>query len=431
MSILCLWTPDLQIDGERTAELTPVLLREVPRLVVEERGVVWADVRGLPGERLARVLIERLEERGVKGVRAGIARAPIVAEGAARFGDARVVAVKGVEERAYLAPFPLSLLTSEERLLGLLEGAGLRRCGDLAALTAEAVEVRFGAEGTRIWRAARGDDPRLLFPPIPPERPLASIDFVDYTVRDATRLVFTLNALLDQVCEELRARARRARAITLSFNLGGGGKAREVLRTSRPTADRALWMRRLRAALERIQLADEITGVALEVGSSEPVSALQGDLFDRGFATASFVEEAVARLVDLYRGLFVRQHSSRHPLAEHRTSWVELTPEAVAAGGDSEAEPPPAALELQLLAEPRQIRVHARTRRDHVIPVRYREGKEWHSLTCAGPDRISGGHEQARPYAREYYRCVSDVGALLWIYRDAMEDQWFLQGWWD
>ena len=106
MSILCLWTPDLQIDGERTAELTPVLLREVPRLVVEERGVVWADVRGLPGERLARVLIERLEERGVKGVRAGIARAPIVAEGAARFGDARVVAVKGVEERAYQAPFP-------------------------------------------------------------------------------------------------------------------------------------------------------------------------------------------------------------------------------------------------------------------------------------------------------------------------------------
>ncbi|MEX2583272.1 MAG: hypothetical protein WD766_08350, partial [Gemmatimonadota bacterium] len=342
-----------------------------------------------------------------------------------------VVEVGPGEERTYLAPLPISLLTEEERLLGLLEGAGVTRCGDLAALTAEAVEVRFGSEGTRIWRRARGDDPRLLFRPIAPERPVASVDFIDYTVGDATRLVFTLNALLDQLCEEMRSRARRARSITLTFALSGGGSAQEVLRTARPTADRSLWMRRLRAALERVRLGDTISGVSIEVGSSEPVSALQGDLFDRGFATASFVEEAVARLMDMYRGLFVRQRSSRHPLAECRSAWVELTPEGVAEGGAPDQPRGPAALQLQLLTEPRPIRVRARTRRDHVLPTRYLDDREWHTLTSAGPDRISGGHENARPYAREYYRCVSDVGALLWIYRDAVEDRWYLHGWWD
>ncbi|MEX2572425.1 MAG: hypothetical protein WD737_14090 [Gemmatimonadota bacterium] len=431
MSILCLWIPDWRIGEESSADLTPLFLEEVPRLAVEERGVVWMDVRGLPAERVARRLVERVTEREVGEVRAGVGAAPIVAEAAARFGGAVVSVVERGEEASFLASRPLDLLTADGHLLDLLAGAGLRSCGDLAALTAEAVEVRFGSEAVRAWRRARGDDRRVLFRPIPPQRPHATLDFVDYTVRDATRLVFPLNALLDQVCETLRARAQRARSITLTFSLSDGGSAREVLRTARPTADRALWVRRLRAALEKVQLGDAISGIALEVGSVEPVSALQGDLFDRGFATASFVEEAVARLLDRYRGLFVRQRSSGHPLAERRTSWADLTPEDVASGSAEDENAGPPALALQLLTAPRPIRVRTRGRRDHLVPVRYLEGKQWLDLNSAGPDRISGGHEEARPYAREYYRCVSDAGSLLWIYRDAMEERWYLHGWWD
>jgi len=430
MSIVCLWTPGWPTGEGPVADLAPLLLEEAPRVVVEGRGVIWADARGLPAEALAERLLARLEERGVEGVRAGIGGTPIVAEGAARFGEERVVVVAPGGERAFMDPLPLSLPTGDERLLVLLGGAGIRLCGEFARLTAEAVEVRFGGVGLQAWRRARGDDARVLFRPIPPERPHASVDFVDYTVRDATRLVFTLNALLDRVCGTLRERARRARSLTLTFALSGGGSVEEVVRTARPTADRVLWMRRLRALLERVSLPDTIVGVALEVPAMEPVSALQGDLFDIGFATASFVEEAVARLLDAYRGLFVRPSASQHPLAERRTRWVEMLPEEVSrnpGGGEVPAEP---ALHLQLLDVPRPIRVRARTRRDHVLPVRYLEGGEWRNLTAAGPDRISGGHEE-RPYAREYYRCVSDAGSLLWIYRDAVDDRWYLHGWWD
>lgn len=483
MSILCLWSPDWPTDEGSVAEIVPLLLEEAPRVVVEARGLVWVDVRGLPGERVAERLLGRLKERGMEEVRGGLSAVPIVAEGAARSGDQPLRVVRAGEEREFLADLPISLVTDDEALLTLLEGAGVCRCGDLGALTAESVEVRFGAEGVRAWRLARGDDRRVLFSPIPPEQLAASVDFVDYTIRDATRLVFTLNALLDQVCGGLRKRARRARAITLAFTLADGSRVEEVLRTARPTSDRALWMRRVRAALERVRLPQPIAGVALEVGATEPVSSLQGDLFDRGFATASFVEEAVTRLMDMYRGIFVRQVSEPDPLAERRARWVELLPEEIASGpggvgdvspgsggssrsssrrrkrerereggggvtrtpaiprdpiiahaGGSDvaagvSEGPPV-LELQLLSEPKPIRVRARTRRDHVVPVRYLDGREWRSLTAAGPDRISGGHEEATPYAREYYRCVSDTGALLWIYRDAIADRWFLHGWW-
>lgn len=432
MKILCLWSPDWQIDEAFLAEGFPILMDEVPRVAIErERGIIWADVRGLPGVRIAESLRARLGD----GVRAGLAGVPIAAEGLARSGEG-VRKVEAGQEAKAIAELPLTLLTREERLLALLEGVGIRNCGELATLTAEAAEVRFGSAGTALWRLARAEDPRILFRPIPPQLPHASIDFVDYAVRDAEGLVFTLNALLEQICATLNQRSHRARRLVLTFHLSDGSQSEKILRTARPTADQGLWLRRIRTVLEKVQLGDTITGVSLQANSLEGVSALQGDLFDRGFSTASFVEEAVARLMDLYQGLFVRQTRTDHPLAERRTQWVDLTPPEAAATrtaaseNDDQVGDLPPALQLQLLNDPRPIRVESRGRRDHALPVRFQSEDRWQHLTAAGPDRISGGHEEA-PYAREYFRCVSESGAMLWIYRDALEDSWYLHGWWD
>ena len=92
---------------------------------------------------------------------------------------------------------------------------------------------------------------------------------------------------------------------------------------------------------------------------------------------------------------------------------------------------PVAGLTLQLLKEPRPVLVETVARRDHVVPVRYRDGGAWRQLhTAAGPERVSGGQWEAA-YAREYYRCVSVDGLLVWIYRDGRDGLWYLHGWWD
>jgi protein ImuB len=49
----------------------------------------------------------------------------------------------------------------------------------------------------------------------------------------------------------------------------------------------------------------------------------------------------------------------------------------------------------------------------------------------SGPQRISGGAWHDTPYAREYFRCVSEAGAILWLFRDARDGAWYLHGWWD
>ena len=68
--------------------------------------------------------------------------------------------------------------------------------------------------------------------------------------------------------------------------------------------------------------------------------------------------------------------------------------------------------------------------RDHQMPLEYRDREWMEILSAAGPDRVSGG-QWTEPYAREYFRCVTDDGMMVWIYRDAREDEWYLHGWWD
>jgi protein ImuB len=429
MSCVCLWSPRWSIGEALLAELGHSLLEVSPRVVVEERGVVWVDGRGLPSG----LPLEVLERAGGADneVKAGVSAVPIAAEAAARYGAAPVTAVEPGGERDYLAPLPLDWLQPDVRLQRLLDGVGVTTCGAFAALEREAVEIRFGGGAVTLWRLARGDDSRLLFVPIPPERPNASMLFVGYEVRQAERLLFTVNALLGSICGKLRGRGERAREMVLALTLSAGGTLREVLRTSRPTADAGSWLRRIRELLDRLRLPDAVVGIELQAGVSEPVSATQGDLFDRGFATAAPVEEAVIRLMDRNGSIFVEPETSAHPILERRTRWKVRPPEAAAEIAPSPGESGPL-LTLQLLPEPRRVRIRKRRRRDHAVPTAYFDGANWHTLVAtAGPDRVSGGTWEEAPYAREYYRCTTGEGVLVWLFRDQADDVWYLHGWWD
>jgi hypothetical protein len=128
---------------------------------------------------------------------------------------------------------------------------------------------------------------------------------------------------------------------------------------------------------------------------------------------------------------------TEHPLPEARTSFVAERPaEWVTARKpeedktDERAARQNGALTLQLLPTPREVLVETVRSRDHILPIRYRD-EQWKQLvTAAGPDRISGGRWE-EPYAREYFRAVTVDGLLVWLYREARTDRWYLHGWWD
>jgi hypothetical protein len=445
--------PAASREGGR--EATPdgvleALLGAAPRVSLEA-GRAWLDVRGLKAAEVHAGLRRRLEAVGV-AVRCGAGLRPVVAEAAA--GQAAVgelVEVAPGREREYLAPLPLGVLGVADPLLGWLADVGIGRCGELASVSREAVEVRFGGDAVEWWRRSRGADERRLFGPVPAERPEASVDFVDYVVTDPERLVFTTNALLGGLCEQMQESGAHARRLRLRLPLANGGVWERTLRTARPTADRSAWLRLARALLERITVPDSVVGVSVAVESTEAAAAVQGDLFDVGFATAGVVEEAVGRVLEDQGEVIREPASSGHALAERRRGSRSVgLREALApagptaagrrgtglpsevAGTDASRLPAdePVGLTLQLLDEPRRVTVETARRRDHQVPVRYRDGR-WHEVVnAAGPDRVSGGQWDVT-YAREYFRAVTSEGALVWLFREAGRDRWYLHGWWD
>ncbi|MHB1170391.1 MAG: DinB/UmuC family translesion DNA polymerase [Longimicrobiales bacterium] len=458
--IVCLRRRDEAPAGwaEGAAE---VLLSVAPRVAVDADSSVWLDARGLDAAVVARHACERLEIP----IGCGVSSVPVVAWVAAGSSEEVRVIEQG-EEATFIGALPLDVLEPDERLRTLLVGVGVETCGELAALAREAVEVRFGAEAVGLWRRARAEDDRMLFGAPVPERARASLDFVDYVVSDPERLAFTVNALLGRLCDELVARGLHARALMLTLTLANGSEWRRTLRAARPTASRSAWLRLVRSLLEKLTVPDSIAGIALEVGATEPARAVQGDLFDAGFATAAAVEAAVARLLESVGGVVYEPDANAHPLAEKRTI-LEPVPLAMVAerrvkegdrgrsrstshaahervagsspGGTARSadriatdafDGRPDQLTLQLLPKPKPIEVETERRRDHDAPVRCHDGAWRRIVDVAGPDRLSGG-QWDRSYAREYFRVVTEDGLLLWIFRDAVQGRWYLHGWWD
>ena len=430
---VCLWSPAWQAAPDSAAELAPALLACVPRIANRD-GLLWADGRGLDGIVLGAAIIALLEQRAPgHDIRIGLATTPIVAQVAATRGNAPLTRIKVGEDRAFLAPFPLDVLNPEPKLDRLLEGIGVATCGELSALTRESIEVRLGPEGVDLWFLARADDPRPIFSKLPRALPHASLEWEDYTLRDPERLLFIVNSLADRVCTQLGERGEGAREIALVLSLANAETRTEPLRFARPTASRKLWMRQIRQLLDRITLPDAVTGVLLRVESVAGLHGPQGDLFDRGFASASATEQTLGDLIDDQGEVLLAPETGNHPLVEQRTRWMARTPAmlsqpSIPAGRTVTIAP---RLTLQLLPTPKPIAVKTMTRRDHERPVSYQDdGTSYEVLDAAGPDRVSGGQWETT-YAREYFRCVREDGLLVWLYRDAQHEDWYVHGWWD
>jgi hypothetical protein len=495
---VCLWSPVWRTAADSLADLSPALLTVAPRVVTEERrgGLVWVDARGLDAEQVARSALEVLKGLGLSNVRVGIGRVPVVAEiiasgiGNRESGidtpsgsSARAEKCPALhsdsrfpipDSRQSLGPLPISVLEPDPVLATLLDGIGVETCGELAALAGESVEVRLGAEGVRLWKLARGDDDRLIFAPMPRELPHASLEWSDYVLTDTERLLFSVNALLGTVCEKLMERGSLARELTLDLKLARGGTLATSIRAGRSTASRKTWLRLARATLERMVLPAGVIGLALRAAAIVTDEGHQGDLFDRGFATAAATEAALASLAEEQGDVVVVPENTAHPLVERRTRWVENREPGTGNGERKKrkgrkpsavselpwAEPnehgapvpdcPPSAgarpfpgpvypvpdtpassLTLYLLPIPRPIEARTEERRDHVLPTGYRDGGAWYGvLSAAGPDRVSG-ERWGEAYAREYFRCIIEDGGMVWLYRDARADAWYIHGWWD
>jgi len=168
--------------------------------------------------------------------------AALAAASVARPGQAIVVA--DAEERRFLAPLPLSLLPLAPERYAELEGLGVRRLGELAALPEAAVAERLGPEGRESWRLARGGSGERVRGRRPAAELVEALEFPDAVGNELT-LRRALGSLLDRLLARPEREGRPLRKLAVSARLVGGGSWRRTATLRDATAERG----RLRAAL--------------------------------------------------------------------------------------------------------------------------------------------------------------------------------------
>jgi protein ImuB len=161
---------------------------------------------------------------GTGRCRVGIAGGVFAAGLAARHG----VLVPAGETAAFLAPFGVATLNRPD-LADLLTRLGLRTLGQVAALPRADLATRFGPEGVRAHRLARGEDER----PRNPRRPSPDLRVVaglDPPAQRAEEAAFAAKRLADELAARLRRRGLACLALRVEVETEHGERLVRVWR---------------------------------------------------------------------------------------------------------------------------------------------------------------------------------------------------------
>jgi len=189
-----------------------------PAVVLDRPGVLTFPTRGPSryfggDDALATRVLAAVADVGVHDARIGIADGGFASRLATRHaardqtGGVHVVPVDGTPE--FLAPWPVAVLrgvfgtrTEGEAFVSLLVRLGLRTLGDFAALPAPSVLARFGADGARAHRLARGLEEHSASPAPPPPELVETCE-LDPPATRVDEVAFAAKALADQLFDRL------------------------------------------------------------------------------------------------------------------------------------------------------------------------------------------------------------------------------------
>ncbi|MGB8045137.1 MAG: DNA polymerase Y family protein [Pseudolabrys sp.] len=347
------------------------------------------------------------------------------------------------EERALLAPLPLSALRLPPATVAGLARVGLKCIGDIVDLPRAPLTARFGSEVLRQLDRALGHEHEPLTPRLPVAPYVAEQRFAEPIAREEDVLTIT-GRLARRLQFALERRGDGARRIELALFRTDGVVRCIAAGTSRALRDpdeiRALFVERLTALADALDPGFGFDMARLSVIVAEPCPAQQ-----IGIGSGEDVTE-FCRLVDrLSARLGARRVRQLAAQDSHIPELAEVALPAQAINGDTgwgafrrhrreiELSPRP----LRLLTRPEPIEAIAEV--PDGPPLRFRWRRALHEVVAAeGPERIEGAwwSEHGGP-ARDYFRVEDKSGLRFWLfraglYRDlaqgAVAPTWFLHG---
>ncbi|MDM7972234.1 MAG: DNA polymerase Y family protein, partial [candidate division Zixibacteria bacterium] len=265
------------VIGVRECGRETAVLREIggalagvgPEIEIETGGVIFLESARLgklygdePG--LARRIQAVLQPFGYP-VAIGFAANKFVALTAARqAAPGGWVIVPSGSESAWLQQLQVEHLALSDDTAETLSDLGIATVGQAAALPANEVVERFGAEGAVLARRARGDDPE----PFTPDRPAAdwcATAGLDSPVRDAATILAHIEALLKHLLAQPGCAGCAVREIQVCLHLDDRTEQVFTAAVEQPSTAAARFLRQVRLALERMSPAAAVRDITLRI----------------------------------------------------------------------------------------------------------------------------------------------------------------------
>ena len=407
-------------------------------------------------------LCARVEEiargHGYRG-RAVVASDLFTARAVARHGPPGVQVVARQDGAAALQALPLRALAEQaEGAARSLAALGLTTLGEAAALPAGAVVARLGAEGLRAQRLCRGEDDALFCPAELPEV-LEEVLSLEWPAESSEPLLFGLKTLFDRVCARLSGRGRAAVRLQLSLKLDPSGERALPIILARPSAQPKLLLDLARHRLADLTLDNPVGGLRVKVEESCEDRGRQMALGDSRRQDEA-LEVVLSRLQSALgeEALFTGEvlHSHR-PEGAYRRGAFHPPRRAAGELGDAgarlfqgprtkarsrkeekqaeEARPEPG-VGLNPVDRPprlfaRPCSLEAEVGDSGQIRAARLLGKRRRAVAVTGPERLCGEWWESEAYRRDYYRVHFEGLGPVWIFRDAEDGRFYLQGMFD
>jgi protein ImuB len=399
------------------------LAREfTPRVEAKAPSPVLLDLHGLgrlwptPGE-LGRALVAAATARALEA-QVVLAFSRVVALVLARSCPGLTIVPAGAEAAA-LAPLPLDRLALPKEREEILRRWGLRTIGDVARLPARGLAERFGPEGPRLVRLARGEDDGVLVRTPLAERFETTLE-LEWPVEGLEPFAFLLGRVLEPLCEMLRARGRKASALGLALGLADGTTHARTLAPATPSVEARTWRTLALLDLEAHPPRDAITRITLRAEPT-PARETQFSLLDPALPSPERLAETMARL----QAWTAQGRSGAPQLVDtHRPGAFTIGSFAPGPARPTSgvADTPRLALRSFRPARLAQVVVKAG------VPVFVAAaGVRGAVSACAGPWRASGDWWDVA-WSRDEWDVALAAGGVFRLFLDRLRGCWYVEG---
>ncbi len=340
--------------------------------------------------------------------------------------------VKSAEERAALAPLPLSALGLLPAQAALLARWGLHTIGEFAALPRRQLAARLGAQGPALHRLACGEDQTPLAPTPPPLLISESVE-LDDAVDNLEPLAFLLRGLLDRTVSRLGALCQACGDFTLHLELAPRGSEERRVAVAAPTREVATLLELARLMLAARPPAAPVRALTVRTQPSRP-RAVQMSLFAPAGPQPERLAVTLARLQALCGEDRVGTPvvpDTHLPGQAALIPFVEPPPApgrvpSLAAESELAPEPPPHLLATHVLRPPPAATVKAR---GALVEFVHTEAVAGPVRRCGGPYRLRAGGGATT--LRDYYDVELHDGGLYRLFHDLRADRWYLDARYD